>query len=140
MIGTLPRQVQVKTPDASMNSMLNVHNPRQCYMTKNWSRDLSLYQLGFGGRGIGFRDSSQDVMGVMSAMPLEALELIEKLLSVQKIDGSAMHQFYASTMVANEGDSREMEDRPKYLRRRSPVDRARRLRLSERDGRSGVSR
>jgi len=42
--------VQVSTPDASMNSMLNVHNPRQCYMTKNWSRDLSLYQLGFGGR------------------------------------------------------------------------------------------
>jgi cellobiose phosphorylase len=107
-------QVQVETPDASMNSMVNVHNPRQCYMTKNWSRDLSLYQLGFGGRGIGFRDSSQDVLGVMPAMPGEARELIEKLLSVQKIDGSAMHQFYASTMVANEGDSREAEDRPKF--------------------------
>jgi len=107
-------RVQVETPDASMNSMVNVHNPRQCYMTKNWSRDLSLYQLGFGGRGIGFRDSSQDVLGVMPAMPGEARELIEKLLSVQKIDGSAMHQFYASTMVANEGDSREMEDRPKF--------------------------
>ena len=107
-------RVQVNTPDASMNSMLNVHNPRQCYMTKNWSRDLSLYQLGFGGRGIGFRDSSQDVMGVMSAMPEEARELIEKLLSVMKINGSAMHQFYASTMVANEGDSREYEDRPKF--------------------------
>ncbi|MEI9940208.1 MAG: glycosyl hydrolase family 65 protein [Pseudomonadota bacterium] len=107
-------RVQVNTPDASMNSMLNVHNPRQCYMTKNWSRDLSLYQLGFGGRGIGFRDSSQDVMGVMSAMPEEARELIEKLLSVMKSNGSAMHQFYASTMVANEGDSREYEDRPKF--------------------------
>ncbi len=107
-------RVQVQTPDASMNSMLNVHNPRQCYMTKNWSRDLSLYQLGFGGRGMGFRDSSQDVMGVMSAMPAEARELIEKLLSVMKSNGSAMHQFYASTMVANEGDAREMEDRPKY--------------------------
>jgi len=107
-------RVQVSTPDASMNSMLNVHNPRQCYMTKNWSRDLSLYQLGFGGRGMGFRDSSQDVMGVMSAMPDEARELIEKLLSVMKSNGSAMHQFYASTMVANEGDAREFEDRPKF--------------------------
>jgi cellobiose phosphorylase len=107
-------RVQVSTPNASMNSMLNVHNPRQCYMTKNWSRDLSLYQLGFGGRGIGFRDSSQDVMGVMSAMPEEARELIEKLLSVMKADGSAMHQFYASTMLATEGDAREMEDRPQY--------------------------
>lgn len=106
--------VQVDTPDASMNSMLNVHNPRQCYMTKNWSRDLSLYQLGFGGRGIGFRDSSQDVLGVMAAMPEEARELMEKLLSVMKSNGSAMHQFYASTMVATEGDAREMEDRPKF--------------------------
>jgi cellobiose phosphorylase len=50
----------------------------------------------------------------MSAMPEEARELIEKLLSVMKINGSAMHQFYASTMVANEGDSREAEDRPKF--------------------------
>jgi cellobiose phosphorylase len=107
-------RVQVNTPDASMNSMLNVHNPRQCYMTKNWSRDLSLYQLGFGGRGMGFRDSSQDVLGVMAAMPDEARELIEKLLRVMKANGSAMHQFYASTLVANEGDSREMEDRPKF--------------------------
>jgi len=107
-------RVQVQTPDASMNSMLNVHNPRQCYMTKHWSRDLSLYQLGFGGRGIGFRDSSQDVMGVMAQMPNEARELIEKLLSVMKTNGSAMHQFYASTMVANEGDAREVDDRPKF--------------------------
>lgn len=107
-------RLEVDTPDAAMNSMLNIHNPRQCYMTKNWSRDLSLYQLGFGGRGIGFRDSSQDVMGVMGHMPEEARELMVKLLSVQKRNGSAMHQFFASTMEANEGDAREREDRPKY--------------------------
>jgi cellobiose phosphorylase len=107
-------KLQVKTPSAALDSMVNIHNPRQCFMTKNWSRDLSLYQLGFGGRGIGFRDSSQDVMGVLSSMPSEAKELLEKLLSVQKADGSAMHQFYASTMVANEGDSREHPDRPSY--------------------------
>jgi cellobiose phosphorylase len=107
-------KLQVKTPSAALDSMVNVHNPRQCFMTKNWSRDLSLYQLGFGGRGIGFRDSSQDVMGVVASMPGEARELLEKLLSVQKSDGSAMHQFYASTMEANEGDSREHTDRPDY--------------------------
>lgn len=104
----------VETPNASMNTMLNIHNVRQCYITKNWSRDLSLYQLGFGGRGIGFRDSSQDAMGIMSSKPEEARELIEKLLSVQKPDGSAMHQFHSSTMEANEGDSRDEPDRPKY--------------------------
>jgi cellobiose phosphorylase len=107
-------KLQVKTPSPALDSMVNVHNPRQCFMTKNWSRDLSLYQLGFGGRGIGFRDSSQDVMGVVASMPEEARELLEKLLSVQKPDGSAMHQFYASTMEANEGDSREHTDRPDY--------------------------
>ncbi|CAM2918134.1 Glycosyl transferase [Vibrio mytili] len=106
--------VQVETPDPAMNSMLNIHNPRQCHTTKNWSRYLSLYQLGYGARGIGFRDSSQDTLGVITHMPEEAREFIERLLSVQNIDGSAMHQFFPSTMEANAGDSREEEDRPDY--------------------------
>ncbi|MBN1647906.1 MAG: glycosyl transferase [Spirochaetales bacterium] len=106
--------LQVDTPDEAMNAMLNVHNARQCYITKNWSRYLSLYQLGLGARGMGFRDSSQDVMGILANAPEEGRELIEKLLSVQKRDGSAMHQFNPLTMIANEGDSREDEDRPKY--------------------------
>ena len=106
--------VYVETPDAAMNSMLNIHNPRQCHTTKNWSRYLSLYQLGYGARGIGFRDSSQDTLGVMTHMPEEARELIESLLSVQNINGSSMHQFFPSTMEANAGDSRDEEDRPDY--------------------------
>ena len=106
--------LQVETPDASLNTMLNVHNPRQCHTTKNWSRYLSLYQLGLGARGIGFRDSSQDVLGVLAHMPDSAKNLMVQLLSVQKRDGSAMHQFFPLTMEANEGDSREREDRPNY--------------------------
>lgn len=106
--------LQVKTPSPSMNTMLNIHNPRQCYITRNWSRYLSLYQLGFGARGIGFRDSAQDVMGIMGHAPYEGRQLIEMLLGIQKMDGSAMHQLNPLTMEANEGDSREMEDRPKY--------------------------
>jgi cellobiose phosphorylase len=109
----LARQ-QVRTPDPDMDRMLNVHNPRQCYVTKQWSRYLSLYQLGLGARGIGFRDSSQDVMGVVPLVPEEAKALIAMLLQVQKRDGSAMHQFNPLTMVANEGDSRHEEERPKY--------------------------
>jgi cellobiose phosphorylase len=62
-------RAQFITPDDAMNAMLNVHNPRQCYIAKNWSRDLSLYQLGFGGRGTGYRDSSQDVMSIMASAP-----------------------------------------------------------------------
>jgi cellobiose phosphorylase len=107
-------KLQVITPDAAFNSMVNIHNPRQCHTTKNWSRYLSLYQLGLGERGIGFRDSSQDVLGVLDRIPEEARDLMVMLLSVQKRNGSAMHQLNPLTMVANEGDSREREDRPSY--------------------------
>lgn len=106
--------LQVETPEASMNSMLNVHHPRQCHTTKNWSRYLSLYQLGMGTRGIGCRDSAQDLLGVMAHMPQESLTLIRQLLSIQVRDGSAMHQFYPLSMEASHGDAAEMPDRPQY--------------------------
>jgi len=98
-----------ETPDEAFNSMVNIHNPRQCHTTLNWSRYLSLYQLGLGARGLGFRDSSQDVMGVLASVPADAKNLLRKLLSVQLADGSAMHQFFPLTMEANEGDAREEE-------------------------------
>jgi cellobiose phosphorylase len=106
--------LQVDTPDPAFNSMVNVHNPRQCFTTYYWSRYLSYYQLGMGTRGLGFRDSSQDVMGVVAHMPDKAKELIVKLLSVQKTDGSAMHQFNPMSMEATNGDAHEMPDRPQY--------------------------
>ncbi len=106
--------LQVETPEPALNSMLNIHNPRQCYITKNWSRYLSLYQLGLGTRGIGFRDSSQDVMAVFAAAPGEGKALLRLLLQNQKRDGSAMHQFNPLNMLASQGDSEEMEDRPHY--------------------------
>ncbi|MFP4164138.1 MAG: GH36-type glycosyl hydrolase domain-containing protein [Chitinispirillaceae bacterium] len=106
--------LQVETPDPAFNSMVNVHNPRQCFITYNWSRYLSYYQLGLGTRGLGFRDSSQDVMGVVSHIPEKAKELITKLLSVQNSDGSAMHQFNPLSMEASNGDAHEMPDRPQY--------------------------
>jgi len=105
---------QCETPDANFNAMVNVHNPRQCQTTFYWSRYLSLYQLGLGARGLGFRDSSQDSMGILANMPEQGKELQCKLLSIQKEDGSAMHQFFPSTMEANEGDSREEGDKQWY--------------------------
>ncbi|MCL2183358.1 MAG: glycosyl transferase [Chitinispirillia bacterium] len=106
--------MQAETPDAAFNSMINVHNPRQCFTTYYWSRYLSYYQLGMGTRGLGFRDSSQDVMGVVAHMPEKSKELIVKLLSVQKTDGSAMHQFNPMSMEATNGDAHEIPDRPQY--------------------------
>lgn len=106
--------IQVETPDASMNSMLNVHNPRQCHTTKNWSRYLSLYQTGYGERGLGYRDSSQDVMGVLAHIPDEGKELLKKLMHVQMRNGSAMHQLNPLTMVGAIGEAMEYEDRLHY--------------------------
>jgi cellobiose phosphorylase len=106
---------QCRTPDPAFDSMVNIHNPRQCYMTMNWSRYLSLYQLGIGTRGLGFRDSSQDTMGGMSGDPATALGLIRKLLSIQLRDGSAMHQFYPKTMHADCGDAAEEPEKGKLV-------------------------
>jgi len=107
-------RIQVDTPDKSMNTMLNVFNPYQCYITKTWSRYLSTYQLGIGSRGIGFRDSSQDVMAVLASVPEEGKDFIRTLLSFQLRDGSAMHDFNPLTLEGSEGHSLEMEDRPHY--------------------------
>ncbi|SHJ37404.1 cellobiose phosphorylase [Rubritalea squalenifaciens DSM 18772] len=105
---------QCTTPDPEFDAMVNVHNPRQCQTTFNWSRYLSLYQLGLGARGLGFRDSSQDIMGVLASIPHEAKNLLRKLLYTQREDGSAMHQFYPASMEANEGDSREEGHKTTY--------------------------
>ena len=89
----------IESPDAAFNSMVNIHNPRQCHTTLNWSRYLSLYQLGLGtARGIGFRDSSQDSMGIMMSAAAEGKVMLQNLLSTQKADGYAMHQFKAITL------------------------------------------
>jgi cellobiose phosphorylase len=109
-LGTL----QVDTPDASTNRMLNIHNPRQCHVTFTWSRCLSLYQTGYGARGIGFRDSSQDAMGAVSGAPVETKGLLRSLLAAQTREGYAMHQYNPATREASMGDALERDDRPHW--------------------------
>lgn len=106
--------LQVDTPEPAMNAMLNVHNPHQCFVTRTWSRYLSYYQLGLGSRGIGMRDSSQDVLAVIPAMPEASREFLKTLLAFQTRSGSAMHQFNPLTLEGGRGDSVEREDRPDY--------------------------
>jgi cellobiose phosphorylase len=106
--------LQVETPDRGMNGMLNLRAPHQCHVTKTWSRYLSYYQPGLGSRGIGYRDSMQDVLAVFASAPEEGKNFLRTLLSFQKRDGSAMHQFNPLTLQGSEGDSLELEDRPHY--------------------------
>ena len=101
----------VESPDPNLDGMINLYNPHQCFTTFTWSRYLSYYQMGLGARGIGIRDSSQDILAVLAAEPVKARQFIERLLSFQKIDGSSMHQFNPLTNTGSCGDSMEMEDR-----------------------------
>ncbi len=83
---------QVETPDPAVNSMGNVWNQVQCHTTFNWSRSASFNEAG-GRDGLGFRDSCQDVLGVVHAVPdLVRLRLLS-LLSAQHSFGAAMHHF-----------------------------------------------
>ena len=75
---TICRRFKSHSPDPDFDRMINIHNARQCYITKQWSRYLSLYQLGYGARGIGTRDSSQDVMAVLASVPDEGKALLKQ--------------------------------------------------------------
>ncbi|PYG88801.1 cellobiose phosphorylase [Ruminiclostridium sufflavum DSM 19573] len=97
-------RLSVETPDEDMNLFVNVWNQYQCKTTFNWSRFVSLYQLGLG-RGMGIRDSAQDTLGVMHTIPEEAKQLIIKLLKCQFTDGRAYHLFFPLTGEGGQGDA-----------------------------------
>ena len=99
-------KTEVKTPDHEVNVMLNTWNQYQCKSTFNWSRFVSLYQLGVN-RGMGFRDTAQDTLGVMHTIPEEAKNTIVKLLKIQYKAGFAGHQFYPLTGEVDVGDAAE---------------------------------
>lgn len=106
--------LQIESPDPAFNAMVNIFNPRQSWVTKNWSRYLSLYQLGFGSRGIGCRDTAQDILATFAFDPGGSRGLLELLLGIQNIDGSAMHQVNPLSGEASIGDAAEGENRPTY--------------------------
>jgi cellobiose phosphorylase len=97
-------KLSVDTPDRDMNLFVNLWNQYQCKTTFNWSRFVSLYQLGLG-RGMGIRDSAQDTLGVMHTIPDQARGLIVKLLQCQYTDGRAYHLFFPLTGEGGVGDA-----------------------------------
>ncbi|HMB01504.1 MAG TPA: glycosyl transferase, partial [Spirochaetota bacterium] len=97
-------KLQVKTPDADMNLFVNTWNQYQCKTTYNWSRFVSLYQLGFA-RGMGVRDSSQDILGVMHTIPKKARQKISRLLQCQYPEGKSYHLYFPLSGKGGEGDA-----------------------------------
>ncbi len=79
-----------RTPSDEMNSMVNTWNAYQCQTTFNWSRSASFNEAG-GRDGMGYRDSHQDTLGVVHAIPAAVRERLIELLGAQHARGSAMH-------------------------------------------------
>ncbi|MGA2272079.1 MAG: glycosyl hydrolase family 65 protein [Bryobacteraceae bacterium] len=81
--------LNVETPDAEFNSMLNMWSPFNCLMTYAWSRAASLIYAGERD-GLGYRDTVQDMLGVMHTIPAEAGRRLELMITGQVSTGGAM--------------------------------------------------
>ncbi len=82
--------ISVETPDAEFNSMLNMWSPYNCQMTFNWSRAASLVYTAMERDGLGYRDSVQDLLGVLPNIPEEAQKRLELMITGQVSSGGAM--------------------------------------------------
>ena len=106
--------LQVETPDISTDRMVNIWNAYQCMVTFNMSRSASLFESGIG-RGLGFRDSNQDLLGFVHLVPARARERILDLAATQMADGSAYHQYQPLTKRGNNDVGSNFNDDPLWL-------------------------
>ncbi len=104
----------VETPDLHTNRMVNIWNAYQCMATFNMSRSASLYESGIG-RGLGFRDSNQDLLGFVHMVPSRARERILDLASTQLPTGGAYHQYQPLTKRGNNDVGSGFNDDPHWL-------------------------
>ena len=100
--------------DQRLQRMVNIWNPYQCMVTFNLSRSASYFESGIG-RGIGFRDSNQDILGFVHLVPERARERILDLASTQLEDGGAYHQYQPLTKRGNNEIGGGFNDDPLWL-------------------------
>ncbi len=105
---------QVDTPDVHTNRMVNIWNAYQCMATFNMSRSASFYESGIG-RGLGFRDSNQDLLGFVHMVPGRARERILDLAATQLPSGGAYHQYQPLTKRGNNDVGSGFNDDPHWL-------------------------
>lgn len=104
----------INSNDPKLNRMVNIWNPYQCMVTFNLSRSASYFESGIG-RGIGFRDSNQDILGFVSLIKERARERILDLAATQFPDGSAYHQYQPLTKKGNADIGSGFNDDPLWL-------------------------
>ena len=103
-----------ETQDEKVNRMVNIWNQYQCMVTFNFSRSASYYESGIG-RGMGFRDSNQDLLGFVHMIPDRARERIIDIASTQFENGSAYHQYQPLTKKGNSDIGSGFNDDPLWL-------------------------
>ena len=104
----------VDSGDEKLDRMVNIWNQYQCMVTFNMSRSASYYESGTG-RGMGFRDSNQDLLGFVHLIPERARERIIDIASTQLPDGSAWHQYQPLTKRGNADIGGGFNDDPLWL-------------------------
>ena len=103
-----------ETPDAIVNRMANIWNQYQCMVTFNMSRSASLYESGIG-RGMGYRDSNQDILGFVHILPDRARQRILDIAGTQLSDGTCFHQYQPLTKKGNTDIGGGFNDDPLWL-------------------------
>lgn len=105
---------QVRSSNEKVDRMVNIWNQYQCMVTFNLSRSASYFETGTG-RGMGFRDSCQDILGFVHLIPEKARERILDLASIQFEDGSTYHQYQPLTKLGNNNIGSGFNDDPLWL-------------------------
>ena len=107
-------KLQVETPDEDTNRMVNIWNAYQNMTTFNMSRSASYFESGIG-RGMGFRDSAQDLLGIVHMIPQRARQRILDLAATQLKSGGAFHQYQPLTRRGNDDVGSGFNDDPLWL-------------------------
>ena len=104
----------LESKDEKLNRMVNIWNQYQCMVTFNMSRSASYFESGTG-RGMGFRDSCQDLLGFVHLIPDRARQRILDIAATQFEDGSAYHQYQPLTKKGNSDIGSGFNDDPLWL-------------------------
>jgi cellobiose phosphorylase len=107
-------RLQVQTPNLHVNRMVNIWNVYQCMVTFNLSRSASGYESGIG-RGLGFRDSNQDLLAFVHFEPERAKARLLDIAATQMEDGGAYHQYQPLTKRGNHDIGSNFNDDPLWL-------------------------
>jgi cellobiose phosphorylase len=105
---------RLESHDKKVNRIVNTWNPYQCIITFNMARSASYFESGIG-RGIGFRDTNQDLLGCMHQIPKRAKQRILDVAATQFEDGGAYHQYQPLTKRGNDVVGTNFNDDPLWL-------------------------